>query len=46
MQSKIFQAFICYDCDDYGLQLMKTFTQHYNFELVVFISCKPYSSQL
>ena len=23
MQSEIFQAFICYDFDDYGLQLMK-----------------------
>ena len=27
MQSKIFQAFICYNFDDYGLQLMKTQTQ-------------------
>ena len=24
MQSEIFQAFICYNFDDYGLQLMKT----------------------
>jgi len=24
MQSKIFQAFICYNCDNYGSQLMKT----------------------
>jgi len=24
MQSKIFQAFICYYLDDYALQLMKT----------------------
>jgi len=24
MQSKIFQAFICYNFDDHGLQLMKT----------------------
>jgi len=24
MQSEIFQAFICYNCDDYGLKLMKT----------------------
>jgi len=24
MQSDIFQAFICYNFDDYGLQLMKT----------------------
>jgi len=24
MQSEIFQAFICYKCDDYGSQLMKT----------------------
>jgi len=23
MQSEIFQAFICYNFDDYGLQLMK-----------------------
>jgi len=25
MQSEIFQAFICYNFHDYGLQLMKTF---------------------
>jgi hypothetical protein len=24
MESEIFQAFICYHFDDYGLQLMKT----------------------
>ena len=24
MQSKIVQAVICHNCDDYGLQLMKT----------------------
>jgi len=24
MQSEIFQAFICYNFDDYGLELMKT----------------------
>jgi len=24
MQSEIFQAFICYNFDDYGLQLMKS----------------------
>jgi len=24
MQSEIFQAFICYNFDDYGLQFMKT----------------------
>jgi len=30
MQSEIFQAFICYNCDDYGLQLMKTFSQYSN----------------
>jgi len=24
MQSEIFQAFICYYCDDYGLQHIKT----------------------
>ena len=26
MQSEIFQAFILYNCDDYGLQFMKTAT--------------------
>ena len=25
MQCEIFQAFICYDFDDYGLQLMKNY---------------------
>jgi len=24
LQSEIFQAFICYNCDDYVLELMKT----------------------
>jgi len=24
MHSEIFQAFICYNCDDYELQIMKT----------------------
>jgi len=24
MQSEIFPAFFCYNCDDYGLKLMKT----------------------
>jgi len=39
MQSEIFQAFICYKCDDYGLQLMKTISQYSNIEFRVFISC-------
>jgi len=41
MQSEIFQAFICYNFDDYGSQLMKTFSQYSNFEFGLFISCKP-----
>jgi len=41
MQSEILQAFICYNCDDYGLQLMKTFSQYSNFEFGVFITCNP-----
>ena len=28
MQSEIFQAFICYNFDDYGLQLMKKYFTH------------------
>ena len=28
MQSEIFQAFICYNFDDYGLQLVKTQNQN------------------
>jgi len=28
MQSEIFQAFICYNFDDCGLQLMKSFSQY------------------
>jgi len=36
MQSDIFQAFICYIFDDYGLQL-KNFSQYSNFEFMVFI---------
>jgi len=32
MQSEIFQASICYNIDDYGFQLMKNFSQYYNFE--------------
>jgi len=42
---KIFQAFICYIFDDYGLQLMKTpkstFSQYSKLDFGVFISCKP-----
>ena len=34
MQSEIFQAFICYNFDDYGLQFMKTFLQYSNFLFV------------
>jgi len=38
MQSEIFQAFISYNFDDYGLQ--KSFSQYFNFEFGVFISYK------
>jgi len=37
IQSEI-QAFICYNCDYCGLQLMKTFSQYSNIEFGVFIS--------
>jgi len=30
MLSEIFQAFICYNFEDYGLQIMKTFLQYSN----------------
>jgi len=29
---------MCYNCDDYGSQLMKTFSQCSNFDFGVFIS--------
>jgi len=32
MQSEIFQVFICYNFDDYGLQLMKTFHEFGGFK--------------
>jgi len=40
MQSEIFQAFICYNFNDYVLELMNTFSQYSNFDFVVFISCE------
>jgi len=36
MQSEIFQAFICYNVDDYDLHI--TFSQYSNFECGVFIA--------
>jgi len=38
MQSEIFQAFICYNFDDYGLQLMKTPNSKLEYCEKVFIS--------
>jgi len=38
MQSKIFQAFICYNFDDYGLQLMKNLNSKLQYCEKVFIS--------
>jgi len=31
MQSEIFQAFICYNFDDYDFSQLKTFSQYSNF---------------
>jgi len=38
MQSEIFQAFICYHFDDYGLQLMKTPNSKLEYFEKVFIA--------
>jgi len=38
MQSEIFQAFICYSFDDYGLQIWKPFHNILILNLWVFIS--------
>jgi len=41
MQNEIFQAFICYNFADYGLQFMKTPKSKLEYREKVFISCKP-----